>query len=85
MKAKELRAMSKTELESKMLELRKELMKVNSQRAIGTLPKSPGKVKEMKRTIAQIYTLNNEHSRKSTSSPAKKEAGEKQKGGSKKA
>ncbi|HLG24242.1 MAG TPA: 50S ribosomal protein L29 [Candidatus Nanoarchaeia archaeon] len=75
--------MSKTELEGKMLELRKELMKVNSQRAIGTLPKSPGKVKEMKRTIAQIYTLNHEHTLKS--SAAKVKAGEKQKGGSKKA
>lgn len=57
MKAKELKAMSELDLESKSVELKKELMKVNSQIAIGTLPKSPGKVKEMKRTIAKILTI----------------------------
>ena len=57
MKAKELKAMNELDLESKSIELKKELMKVNSQIAIGTLPKSPGKVKEMKRTIAQILTI----------------------------
>jgi len=49
--------MSELDLESKSIELKKELMKVNSQIAIGTLPKSPGKVKEMKRTIAKILTI----------------------------
>ncbi len=57
MKAKELKAMNELDLESKSIELKKELMKVNSQIAIGTLPKSPGKVKEMKRTIAKILTI----------------------------
>lgn len=57
MKAKELKVMSEIDLENKSIELKKELMKVNSQIAIGTLPKSPGKVKEMKRTIAQILTI----------------------------
>ena len=40
--------------------LLKELMKLNSQIAIGTVPKSPGKVKEIKRTIAKILSINNE-------------------------
>ena len=57
MKAKELKIMNEPDLESKVTELKKELMKVNSQIAIGTLPKSPGKVKEMKRTIAKILTI----------------------------
>lgn len=57
MKAKELRQMSELDLENKSLELKKELMKINSQIAIGTLPKSPGKVKQMKRTIAKILTI----------------------------
>ena len=60
MKAKQLRAMNELELENKSSELKKELMKINSQIAIGTVPKSPGKVKEMKRTIAQILTLKKE-------------------------
>ena len=57
MKAKELKAMNELDLESKMIELKKELMKINSQIAIGTIPKSPGKVREIKRTIAKILTI----------------------------
>ena len=58
MKAKELKAMSEPDLENKVIELKKELMKINSQIAIGTIPKNPGKVKEIKRTIAKILTIN---------------------------
>ena len=57
MKVKELKAMNDPDLENKISELKKELMKVNSQIAIGTVPKSPGKVREMKRTIAKILTI----------------------------
>ena len=57
MKAKELKAINELELENKMIELKKELMKINSQIAIGTVPKSPSKVREMKRTIAKILTI----------------------------
>ena len=58
MKTKELKVMNEPELEKKLIELRKELMKINSQIATGTIPKSPGKVKEIKRTIAKIITIN---------------------------
>lgn len=57
MKAKELKAMRQADLESKTAELKKELMKLNSQIAIGTIPKSPGKVKEIRRTLAKILTI----------------------------
>ena len=57
MKVKELKAMNDPDLENKISELKKELMKINSQIAIGTVPKSPGKVREMKRTIAKILTI----------------------------
>ena len=57
MRAKELRVINEFDLENKIIELKKELMKINSQVAIGTVPKSPGKVKEMKRTIAKILTI----------------------------
>ena len=60
MKAKQLRVMNELDLENKSSEIKKELMKINSQIAIGTVPKSPGKVKEMRRTIAQILTINKE-------------------------
>lgn len=57
MKAKELRVMSDFDLANKITELNKELMKINSQIAIGTIPKSPSKVKEIKKTIAKILTI----------------------------
>ena len=66
--------MNEFDLNNKLIELKKELMKLNSQIAIGTVPKSPGKVKEIKRTIAKILSINNE---KITNK-------EQQKGGSKK-
>lgn len=57
MKAKDLRSMSKTDLNSKLTELRKELIKHNAQIATGTTPKSPGQVREVKKTIAKILTI----------------------------
>ena len=66
MKAKELKIMNELELDSKSAELKKELMKINSQIAIGTLPKSPGKIGEMKRTLARILTIKNSRMRVSS-------------------
>ena len=57
MKAKELRLMSKEDMEIKLLELKKEMMKLNSQVAVGTLPKNPTKIKEIKKTISKIHTV----------------------------
>ena len=66
--------MNELELENKSSELKKELMKINSQIAIGTVPKSPGKVKEMKRAIAQILTIKKENApRTGQKTEAKKE------------
>ena len=60
MKVKELRLLNEFDLENKTMELKKELIKINSQIAIGTVPKNPGKVKEIKRTIAKILTIKKE-------------------------
>ena len=60
MKSKELRLMNEIDLENKVLELKKELMKINSQIAIGTIPKNPDKVKNIKRTVAKIITIKNQ-------------------------
>ena len=58
MKQKEIANLSKEELNAKLDELRQNLMKENAQIAIGTTPKSPGMVKNMKKTIAKIlFTL----------------------------
>ena len=60
MKVKELKVLSELDLESKSLELKKEMMKMNSQIAIGAAPKNVGKIKDMKRTIARILTIKQE-------------------------
>ncbi|TKJ17457.1 50S ribosomal protein L29 [Candidatus Woesearchaeota archaeon B3_Woes] len=56
---KELKNMNKGDLNAKLLELRKELIKENAQIAVGTTPKSPGQIKQMKKTIARIIQLLN--------------------------
>ena len=60
MKTKDLRGLAKEELQVKINELRKELVKQNAQIATGTTPKSPGQVKQIKKTIAKILTILNE-------------------------
>jgi len=57
MKSKELRSLSKKDLEVKLIELRKDLIKENAQIATGTTPKNPGKVKNTKKTIAKILMI----------------------------
>jgi len=75
MKLKELKALNNSDLDSKMTELRKELMKAGSQIATGTAPKSPGRVKEMRRAVAKILTIRQMNAAN---------AAQKNKGGSKK-
>ena len=53
----ELIQMNDKALDDKMVELKKELIKINAQVAIGTVPENPGKIKEIRRTIARIKTL----------------------------
>ena len=57
MKIKDLKSMSEKELKEKMAELRLELIKYGTQIATGTNPKSPGQVRELKKTIARIKTV----------------------------
>lgn len=57
MKAKEIRLLSNEDLNVKLVELKKELLKLNAQISTGTTPKSPGQVKEVKKNIARILTI----------------------------
>ena len=59
MKAAELRSMALAELNARLSELRKELIRHNAQIATGTTPKSPGQVRQVKKTIARILTFIN--------------------------
>lgn len=57
MKFKELKQLDNNALSEKLKELKLELIKENSQIAIGTVPKSPGKIRLAKKTIAKINSL----------------------------
>lgn len=57
MKSKELSTMSSADLKLKIIEMKKELIKMNSQVATGTNTKKPSDVKNTKKNIARILTL----------------------------
>ncbi|MBD3313923.1 50S ribosomal protein L29 [Candidatus Woesearchaeota archaeon] len=56
-KIKELRSLNEKELSKRLEDLRKELIKLNAQVATGTVPKSPGLIRNTKKSIAMIMTL----------------------------
>lgn len=56
MKFKEMQGMKEEEINSKVVELKKELVKLHTQVATGTSPKSPGQIRKNKRTIAKLLT-----------------------------
>ena len=60
MNIKEIRTLDKSTLNEKEIELKKELVKMNAQVAIGTALKNPGQVREIKKTIARIVAIQNE-------------------------
>ncbi len=60
MKLKEIRTLDKSTLNEKKVELKKELVKMNAQVAIGTALKNPGQVREIKKTMARILTIEQE-------------------------
>ena len=72
MKHKELKSLTKKEREEKLGELQKELMKINGQRAVGTVPKSPGQVKQIRKNIARLLLLQTTTEVKSTKEGEKK-------------
>jgi len=62
---KELRSLSKQELEKRLEEFKKELLKLNVQVASGANTTSPGKLRQTKKNIARIKTLFKEMEEKS--------------------
>ncbi len=57
---KEIREMKKEDLQKRLNELRLELMKERAQSEVGGTPSNPGRVRELRRTIARILTKLNE-------------------------
>lgn len=52
--------MSPKEIEKKLQEIRAELSKEMAAVASGTRPENPGRIKELRRTIARILTIKKE-------------------------
>lgn len=56
-KNSELRKLGTQELNNKLLQLKKDLLKINAQIAAGTVPENPGNVVNVKKTVARIMTI----------------------------
>jgi large subunit ribosomal protein L29 len=54
---KDLRNLSVTEMNERLKEFKKELLKLNVQVATGSQAANPGKLKQTKKNIARVYTL----------------------------
>jgi len=63
MKAKDIHSLSPEDIKKKIEEIKRELMKQNAQIASGTVPTSPGQVREMKKTVARLVTELNQKER----------------------
>lgn len=57
MKIDELKKMSPEDRKTKEAEVKMELLKINGQVATGTTPKNPGRIRQLKRIIARIRSL----------------------------
>jgi large subunit ribosomal protein L29 len=71
MRAKEIRDKSEEELQQKIIELKKDLIKEYAQVATGTQLKSPGQIKKMNKTIARIHTIIHEKNKEKKEEPKK--------------
>jgi len=58
-KRQELKQITESQIEDKLTELKKELMRLSTQRAMGTAIENPGKIKEIRRSIARLLTTKN--------------------------
>jgi ribosomal protein L29 len=55
-RSSEIRGMSDSEMDERLTQLRKELMKIKGVLASGGVPEGVGRAREIKRTIARIKT-----------------------------
>ena len=57
LRSDEIQGLNDSEMEERLTQLKKELMKINGVLASGGIPEEVGKVREIKRTIARIKTI----------------------------
>lgn len=63
MKTKEIRDLSAEERKDQMAEARQELMHERGVAAMGGAMRNPGKIRQLRRTIARILTVQGEEAR----------------------
>ncbi len=56
-KTKELAALNIAELETRLEEFKKELLKLNTQVGSGANTQNPGRLRQLKKNIARVYTF----------------------------
>ena len=64
LKAKEIREFTQEERREKLLELKRELMHEKGVAAMGGSPPSPGKIRQLRTSIARILTIMREEGEK---------------------
>jgi len=60
LKSKDIRTMKDADLEKQLKDLRNDLLKQRAITATGGAPESPGRIRELRRTIARILTIQNQ-------------------------
>ncbi|MBI2523391.1 50S ribosomal protein L29 [Candidatus Woesearchaeota archaeon] len=60
MKIKDIKNLDNNSFDEKIAEMKKELVKINAQVAIGTALKNPGHARQIKKTIARMLTIQHE-------------------------
>lgn len=71
MKKLELKQLSKDQLKEKLTELRRDLMRLNTQRSTKTIPENPSNIKNLRRNIARILTFMNQKNKQEVRSEKK--------------
>ena len=64
LRAKEIRGMSGKDLDKQLKDLRNDLLKQRAISATGGAPENPGRIRELRRTIARILTIKQEKQQK---------------------
>jgi large subunit ribosomal protein L29 len=63
MRMKDIRAMSPEDREKRVTELRTELVRLRTMVKAGGAPENPSQIREIRRTIARMLTVENEEKR----------------------
>ncbi|MBT3940740.1 50S ribosomal protein L29 [Candidatus Woesearchaeota archaeon] len=57
LRSKEIRQLNEKDFQSKLGDIRKELLKLRAQKSAGSTPENPGRIRALRRTIARMITI----------------------------